>query len=95
MTQNFTPIPPGHLVGLLASRDQDAAINMHQQFRTNFMAAETYRQQGSLTAARFAARIADARLEDLERIVMAPFMAEGPEIEADLYRKAQAGRVQS
>ncbi|WP_308721047.1 hypothetical protein [Komagataeibacter xylinus] len=95
MTQDFTPIPPSHLVGLLSDTDQSAAINVYRQFHTNFMAAETYRHQGSLQAARYTARIADARLEDLERLIMAPFMVEGPEIEADLYRKAQAGRVQS
>lgn len=95
MSQNLTPVPPGELVGLLSAKEQAAAINMHHQFRSNFMAVAGYRAQGSLHAARVTARIADARLEDLERLVMGRFMAEGPEIEADLYRKAQAGRVQS
>ncbi|MBL7233351.1 MULTISPECIES: hypothetical protein [Komagataeibacter] len=95
MKQDFTPIPPGDLVGLLPVKEQEAAINMHHQFRTNFMAVAGYRAQGSLHAARFAARVADARMEDLERLVMGRFMAEGPEIEAVTFRHAQARRVQS
>ncbi|GCE79374.1 hypothetical protein [Komagataeibacter oboediens] len=95
MKQDFTPIPAGELVSLLSAKEQSAAINMHDQFRTNFTAAEGYRAQGSLHAARFAARVADARLEDLERLVMGRFMAEGPEIEATTFRRAQAGRIPS
>ena len=93
MKQDFTPIPAGELVALLSAKEQSAAINMHDQFRTNFTAAEGYRAQGSLHAARFAARVADARLEDLERLVMARFMVEGPEIEAITYRAAHAERA--
>lgn len=87
---NFAPIPAGELVALLSSKEQSAAINMHHQFRVNFMAVAGYRTQGSLHAARFAARVADARLEDLERLVMGRFMAEGPEIEASLWARRQA-----
>lgn len=96
MKQDFTPIPPGDLVSLLPVKEQEAAINMHHQFRSNFMAVAGYRAQGSLHAARFAARIADARMEDLERLVMGRFMAEGPEIEATIFAtRRKAGRVQS
>lgn len=93
MSHDLNPMHPGELVGLLSTKEQDAAINMHNQFRTNFMAVAGYRTQGSLHAARFAARVADARLEDLERLVMSRFMAEGPEIEAITYRAVHAERA--
>ncbi|GAN96676.1 MULTISPECIES: hypothetical protein [Acetobacteraceae] len=95
MKQDFTPIPAGELVGLLSVKDQAAAINVHRQFRMWFTGAEVNYDQNQLQAARSAVRAENERMEDLERIIMRAFMAEGPEIEAITFRRAQAGRVQS
>lgn len=92
---DFTPIPPGDLVSLLSAKEQAAAINVHRQFRIWFTGAEVHYNQNQPQAARSAVRAENERMEDLERIIMRAFMAEGPEIEALTFRHIHTGGVRS
>ncbi|MBY4641485.1 hypothetical protein K6L44_16155 [Gluconacetobacter entanii] len=82
MTHNFTPVSTNELAQRLPKAEQFAAVNLHAQFRTYFLTVKDYRVAGAHSTVRSHARQADARMRDLEDLIMGAFRAEGPEIEA-------------
>ncbi|BCZ75943.1 hypothetical protein CFR73_12875 [Novacetimonas maltaceti] len=95
MTHDFTPVPAKDLVERLSPTLQAAALNLHSQFRTFFLTVRDRRAAGQPGVARSHARQADARLRDLEDLVMAAFHVEGPEIEAQNWERRKGGKVRS
>ncbi|MCJ8352727.1 hypothetical protein [Novacetimonas hansenii] len=95
MTHDFTPVPAGELVERLPASLQAAALNLHSQFRTFFLTVKDYRAAGQHGIARANARQADARMRDLETMVMTTFRADGPEIEALNWARRNEGKVRS
>ncbi|PYD63946.1 hypothetical protein [Gluconacetobacter entanii] len=95
MTHDFTPVPAGDLIARLPQAGQAATINLHSQFRMYFLTVKDYRAAGARSTARSHARQADARLRDLEDLIMGAFHAEGPEIEAQNWARRNEGKVRS
>ncbi|MCE2577513.1 hypothetical protein LDL36_03140 [Komagataeibacter sp. FNDCR1] len=95
MTYNFTPVPAGELVERLPQAAQAAVINLHAQFRTYFLTVKDRRVAGQHGIARSHARQADARMRDMENLLMTAFRADGPEIEAQNWARRNEGRVRS
>ncbi|MFT8634793.1 hypothetical protein [Novacetimonas hansenii] len=95
MTYNFIPVPASELVERLPQAGQNAIVNLHAQFRTYFLAVKDRRAAGQHSTARAHARQADARMRDLEMLVMTSFRADGPEIEAQNWARRNEGKVRS
>lgn len=95
MTHDFTPISTNDLAQRLPKAEQFAAVNLHSQFRMYFLTVKDYRATGAHSTARSHARQADARMRDLEDLIMGAFHAEGPEIEAQNWARRNEGKVRS
>ncbi|MFT8634211.1 hypothetical protein [Novacetimonas hansenii] len=92
MTHDFTPVSPGDLVERLPQAGQAAAINLHSQFRMYFLTVKDYRAAGQHSTARSHARQADARMRDLEDLIIGAFRAAGPELEAQNWARRNEGK---